>query len=370
MNGTATATTAVANGRSASTAAPLLELRDITTLFGHGAGATVANDRVSLTIEEQPPRLVSIVGESGSGKTTAARSLLGLQPPSTGETLWRGKDITALSKDELLTFRHEVQAVFQDPYGIFNPFYRINRVFDMTIKKFKLATSKDEKERLIEEALRAVNLRPPDVLGRYPHQLSGGERQRVMLARAYLLKPKVIVADEAISMLDVAVRAVIMNIIVDFKENLGISTVFITHDLSAAYYLGGDIMVMHRGRVVETGDSVTVMREPKHPYTRLLLQSIPSPDPDERWANATIAASEQDDTNAAMRQSRQRCLFAERCPYVMEMCWQHRPPLFDADSQRAACYLFDPNVQASGEAASATERARVTVEDANRVASV
>ncbi|MDP8908284.1 MAG: ATP-binding cassette domain-containing protein, partial [Chloroflexota bacterium] len=303
MNGTAaTATATTANGRSAGSSPPLLELRDISTIFGHGAGATVANDRVSLTIEEQPPRLVSIVGESGSGKTTAARSLLGLQPPTTGEALWRGKDITALSKDELLVFRREVQAVFQDPYGIFNPFYRINRVFDMTIKKFKLAKAKGERDALIEEALRAVNLRPPDVLGRYPHQLSGGERQRVMLARAYLLKPKVIVADEAISMLDVAVRAVIMNILVDFKDRLGISTVFITHDLSAAYYLGGDIMVMHRGRVVETGDSVTVMQEPKHPYTQLLLQSIPSPDPDERWGKSVIAASEQDDTNVALRQ--------------------------------------------------------------------
>jgi oligopeptide/dipeptide ABC transporter ATP-binding protein len=363
MDGTASPTTATANGRSVTSGSnvPLLELRDITTLFGHGAKATVANDRVSLTIEESPPRLVSIVGESGSGKTTAARSLLGLQAATTGETLWRGKDTSKLSKDELLDFRKEVQAVFQDPYGIFNPFYRINRVFDMTIKKFKLAKTKSEKDRLIEEALRAVNLRPPDVLGRYPHQLSGGERQRVMLARAYLLKPKVIVADEAISMLDVAVRAVIMNILVDFKENLGISTVFITHDLSAAYYLGGDIMVMHRGRVVETGDSVTVMQEPKHPYTQLLLQSIPSPDPDERWGATAIAASEQDDTNAALRLTRDRCLFAERCPYVMQTCWESRPALFDAQPQRAACFLYDRNVQASGEAGAAIERVQAAV---------
>ncbi|MBA2277564.1 MAG: ABC transporter ATP-binding protein [Chloroflexia bacterium] len=344
-------------------AVPLLELRDISTVFGHGGAATVANDRVTLAIDERPPRILSIVGESGSGKTTAARSLLALQPPTNGQALWRGKDLNELGKDDRLTFRREVQAVFQDPYGIFNPFYRINRVFDMTIKKFKLANTKEAKIELIEEALRAVNLRPPDVLGRYPHQLSGGERQRVMLARAYLLKPKVIVADEAISMLDVAVRAVIMNILIDFKDNLGISTVFITHDLSAAYYLGGDIMVMHRGRVVETGDSMTVMQAPKHPYTRLLLQSIPSPDPDERWANATIAASEQDESVGTLR-SRRRCLFAERCPYVMDICWRERPPLFAADQQHAACYLFDPTTQAAGEAQAAIERAGTPAEQA------
>jgi peptide/nickel transport system ATP-binding protein len=262
---------------------PLLELDHVTTIFGRGASTTVANREVSLQLDEHESKLLSIVGESGSGKTTAARSLLGLQKPTSGTARWRGKDIYQLKKQERFAFRREVQAVFQDPYGIYNPFYKINRVFDMTISKFKLGKTKDDRLALIDEALKAVSLRPNDVLGRYPHQLSGGERQRVMLARAYLLKPKVIVADEAISMLDVAVRAVIMNILMDFREQLGISTVFITHDLSAAYYLGGEIMVMQRGDVVETGTSVDVMNHPQHEYTKLLLSSIPSPDPDSRW---------------------------------------------------------------------------------------
>jgi peptide/nickel transport system ATP-binding protein len=266
---------------------PLLAMDRVTTIFGTGRNATVANDKVSLELAESPPRILSIVGESGSGKTTAARSLLGLQRPTHGRALWRGRDIYKLSNRERMEFRKDVQAVFQDPYGIYNPFYKINRVFDMTISKFKLASSKQERERLIEEALAVVNLRPPDVLGRYPHQLSGGERQRVMLARAYLMKPRVIVADEAISMLDVAVRAVIMNILLDFKEMQGISTLFITHDLSAAYYLGGDIMVMRKGQVVETGDVEDVLKNPQHVYTQLLLDSIPSPDPDQRWQAST-----------------------------------------------------------------------------------
>jgi len=277
------------------TGAALLELEGVTTIFGSGARETVANDNVSLAMAEAPPRLLSIVGESGSGKTTAARTLLGLQKPTSGRALWRGKDIYGLRKGDMHAFRSEVQAVFQDPYGIFNPFYKINRVFDLTIKKFNLASSRKEREDLIEDALRVVNLRPPDVLGRYPHQLSGGERQRVMLARAYLMKPKLIVADEAISMLDVAVRAVIMNILLDFKEQAGMSTVFITHDLSAAHYLGGDIMVMRRGQVVETGSVDKVLQSPEHPYTQLLLDSIPSPDPDQRWESdiSEIARLEQ-----------------------------------------------------------------------------
>lgn len=275
--------------------APILELDRVTTIFGSGIQTTIANDDVSISMAESPPRLLSIVGESGSGKTTAARTLLGLQKPTRGHALWRGKDIYALSRKEMTAFRREVQAVFQDPYGIYNPFYKINRVFDMTIKKFGLASNRKEREDLIEDALKVVNLRPPDVLGRYPHQLSGGERQRVMLARAYLMKPKVIIADEAVSMLDVAVRAVIMNILMDFKEQQGMSTLFITHDLSAAHYLGGDIMVMRRGQVVETGTVADVLHAPQHPYTQLLIDSIPSPDPDVRWETdiSEIATLEQ-----------------------------------------------------------------------------
>jgi peptide/nickel transport system ATP-binding protein len=341
-------------------AAPILELRDLTTVFGStgpsGTG-TVAVDRVSLAIDEHPPRILSIVGESGSGKTTVARTLLGLSRPTRGQAHFRGKDIYHLNKEEMKTYRTEVQAVFQDPYGIYNPYYRINRVFDMTIKKFDLAKSAPEKQALIEEALKAVNLRPPDVLGRYPHQLSGGERQRVMLARAYLLRPKVIIADEPISMLDVAVRATLMNIFLDFKERYGMSTIFITHDLSAAYYLGGDIMVMARGRVVEDGPVDAVMARPAHPYTQLLLQSIPSPDPDQGWDKLPPPRREIEADRLA---SRDRCLFAERCPHVMEQCWQARPGVYATGSQRASCFLYRPGI-ASG-ALTAADEVATTVE--------
>ncbi|MCX6044664.1 MAG: ATP-binding cassette domain-containing protein, partial [Chloroflexi bacterium] len=146
-----------------------------------------------------------------------------------------------------------IKPIFQDPYSTYNPFYRIDRVLEVPIKQFKLASSKDEARQLMEEALRAVDLRPNDVLGRYPHQLSGGERQRVMLARVYLIKPRLIIADEPISMIDAALRALFLNILLDFRDKFGISCIFITHNLATAYYLGGDIMVMCRGRVIEKG---------------------------------------------------------------------------------------------------------------------
>lgn len=261
----------------------ILEMRNVTTVFGSGATETVANQNVNMQVATEPAGIVSIVGESGSGKTTVARTLLGLQNPTSGDVLWRGKDIFKLNRQEKYEYRKEVQAVFQDPYGIFNPFYKINHVFDMVLDRFDIASGKTQQLEKVEESLEAVGLRPGEVLGRYPHQLSGGERQRVMLARAHLMRPKVIIADEAISMLDVAIRAIVMNIFLDFRDKDGMSTVFITHDLSAAHYLGGDIMVMRRGEVVEEGDVDNVLRSPEHPYTELLLSSLPNPDPDQRW---------------------------------------------------------------------------------------
>lgn len=261
----------------------ILEMKGVTTIFGSGATETTANKDINLQVPVEPAGVINIVGESGSGKTTVARTLLALQKPTYGNVYWRGKDLERLSKAERTIYRTEVQAVFQDPYGIFNPFYKINHVFDMVLSRFKLASGKNEARDKVEESLSAVGLRPADVLDRYPHQLSGGERQRVMLVRAHLMRPKVIVADEAISMLDVAIRAIVMNILLDFRDNFGMSTIFITHDLSAAHYLGGDIMVMRRGEVVETGNVDDVLRSPQHAYTRLLLESLPNPDPDQRW---------------------------------------------------------------------------------------
>jgi oligopeptide/dipeptide ABC transporter ATP-binding protein len=336
-----------------------IELVDVSQVFRGAAfrqmgGELVAVDQVSFSLAADPPRIVSLVGESGSGKSTIARIILGLQRPTSGVVSYCGKDVYGLSGDEFRTYRRDVQVVFQDPYGIFNPFYRVDRVFWTAIKKFQLASRPDEGQRLIEESLAAVDLRPGDVLGRFPHQLSGGQRQRLMLARVHMLRPAFIIADEPVSMLDAAVRVLFLNILRDFKERYGMSTLFITHDLSTAYYVGGDIMVISNGRIVERGTVDDVLLSPSHPYTRQLLSSLPIPDPSDRWRDR-ITLTEHGATPDVPRS--ERCLFAERCPYVMERCWRERPELVTVrEGQEARCFLYGPDVPTASTAAAEQRR--------------
>jgi peptide/nickel transport system ATP-binding protein len=324
-------------------ATPVLEARGLVKEFtssgGGRRGRIAAVDDVSLSLKDNPPEIISLVGESGSGKTTLSRILLGLTPPSSGEVLFKGKSISSLSRDEWNEYRRQVQPVFQDPYGIYNPFYRIERVLELAIRNFKLAKSRKEETDLMHEALRAVDLRPNDIIGRYPHQLSGGERQRVMLARLFLLKPRVIIADEPVSMIDAAVRTLFLNILIDFRDKYGISCLFITHNLSTAYYLGGKLMVLCFGRVVESGELDMIIRSPSHPYTQQLLQSVPTIDPEKRWTEKMdLRTVERPLTHEAGK-----CVFVERCPHAFASCSQRRPPdyVVNAD-QRAACFLHDP----------------------------
>lgn len=266
----------------------LIALDDVTQIFRGAAfrqvgGELTAVDHVSFDLTADPPHITSLVGESGSGKSTIARIILGLQRPTSGRVTYYGKDIYDLHGDDFQRYRRDVQAVFQDPYGIFNPFYRVDRVFWTAIKKFKLAKSRQDGLDLIKEALEAVGLRPNDVLGRYPHQISGGQRQRVMLARAYMCRPSFIIADEPVSMLDAAVRVLFLNVLLDFKQKYGMTTLFITHDLSTAYYVGGEALVISKGKIVESGSVDDVLVHPTHPYTQMLLNSLPAPDPDARW---------------------------------------------------------------------------------------
>ena len=263
-----------------------LELRGVQQRFharGVAGGYVTAVDDVSFTLAASPPQIVSLVGQSGSGKSTIARNVLGLQKPTAGSVLYGGKDIFRLSRTEYDEYRRDVQPVFQDPYAIFNPFYRVDRALWKAVKKFGLASTRSAGLELIEESLRAVRLEPENVLGRYPHQLSGGQRQRIMLARVHMLRPSFIIADEPVSMLDAQVRKHFLDILLDFQREHGMTTLFITHDLSTVYYLGGEVMVITKGQIVERGPVSTVMHEPSHPYTELLLDSIPQPDPDNRW---------------------------------------------------------------------------------------
>lgn len=318
--------------------APLLELRNVSKVYSRGLinkTATTALSDVSLTIDEAEPTIMTVAGESGSGKTTLAMLLLGFITPTTGQILYKGKDITTLVGEEKLTYRREVQAVFQDPFAVFNPFYTVDHLLAVPIEKFKLAKSKAQARDKMAEALNAVGLRPDDILGRFPHQLSGGQRQRINVARALVLKPKLLVADEPVSMVDASLRANILETLRTLQREHGVTIIYITHDLTTAYHIASSIIVLYRGGVMEAGDVDAVIKDPQHPYTRLLVDSIPWPDLNRRWGETELKAKE-----AEGAQQTTGCRFAPRCPFVMDACKQP-PPLFQlGPSHTASCFLF------------------------------
>jgi peptide/nickel transport system ATP-binding protein len=322
---------------------PLLEIRNATKIYRGGflrpGQQLVALQDFNLTIPEEPATITAIAGESGSGKTTLANLILGFISPTSGEILYRGQNTLTMSPLQKLEYARQVQAVFQDPYAVYNPFYRVKHIFDLVIKNFRLAPSKQAARDQIEDALKMVGMRGEEVLEKYPHQLSGGQRQRMMVARAYLLKPRLIVADEPVSMVDASLRAMILDIMLKLRDQQNISFLYITHDLSTAYQVCDDIYVLYQGSIAEKGDTVRVIENPKHPYVQMLIESIPVPDPNQKWNTDVTLPSEEE----LRSQVDTGCRFYPRCPYHMDRCLVKQPPLYEIDSgtHRAACYLYD-----------------------------
>ena len=319
----------------------VLELKNVTKVFGGGLlrrKITVAVDDVSLGIPRENPGITAVAGESGSGKTTLARLMLGIIPPTEGAIYFNGLDIATLNRRDKREFRREVQPIMQDPFEVYNPFYKVDHVLMSPVQNFGLAQSKREARDLVVESLETVGLRYQETLGRFPHQLSGGQRQRIMVARALLLKPRIIVADEPVSMVDASLRATILGSIDLLNKELGIAVIYITHDLTTAFQISDNIIVMYQGSVVETGRVEDVIQSPQHPYTQLLVESIPRPDPKERWGRDMASQETGGDTDNI------GCRFAPRCPYVMPECTQEMPPLYRVgDTQAALCYLHRDN---------------------------
>jgi len=275
----------------------LLEINNVSKVYQRGllsSKATVALKQFSLTLKEDEPTILAVAGESGSGKTTLAMLLLGFITATTGEVLYKGKNIAGLVGKERLAYRREVQAVFQDPFAVFNPFYKVDHLLTVPIRHFKLARNRAQALSKMEEALNSVGLRPEDVLGRFPHQLSGGQRQRINVARALLLKPRLLIADEPVSMVDASLRANILESLRNLHRDHGVSIIYITHDLTTAYHVANNIIVLYKGDVVEQGDVESVIRNPQHRYTKLLVDSIPWPNLDQRWGHS-IRTSETTD---------------------------------------------------------------------------
>jgi peptide/nickel transport system ATP-binding protein len=319
----------------------LIELDGVGKSYGGdllGRGRRPALHPLTLAVSQDRPPVIAVVGESGSGKTTLGNILLGLLAPDVGAIRWQGSDPHRFSRAERKGFRRDVQAITQDPFSAYNPFYPVDHALTVPIRRFGLARSRSHARALAAEACAEVGLNPDDTLGRYPHQLSGGQRQRLMVARALLLRPKLLVADEPVSMVDASLRATILGNIVKLNQAHGIAVIYITHDIITAFHVADEVLVLFRGRVVERGDAATVIGSPHHPYTQLLVASIPWPDLDRRWGEAArgpMADSEQLAVDGA------GCPFAARCPDVMPICRSQMPAPVRVGTSIAACHRLD-----------------------------
>ena len=315
-----------------------LELKNVSKLYRVGKKEVHALNPISFDLLGDPARIITVAGESGSGKTTLASIMLGLLDPTTGQVLYEGKDVSKLSGSQYRDFRKNVQAVFQDPFAVFNPFYQVDHLLEVPIRKFNPGLSKAARHKAMEEALEAVGLQPSEILGRYPHQLSGGQRQRINVARAIVIKPKILVADEPVSMVDASLRANILEALVSLRENHKVNILYITHDLTTAYHVSDSIIVLYRGSVMEAGDITRVVESPQHPYTQLLINSIPWPDLERKWDNQQYANPDIQEISGA------GCKFYSRCPNRKPECQQtpNLVPLFPR--HLASCRLHPPKV--------------------------
>jgi peptide/nickel transport system ATP-binding protein len=246
----------------------IFSAKNINKSFGHGKKRVCAVDDVSFDIADG--EIVSIVGGSGCGKSVLAKIMLGLYSPDSGSFLYKGKEIVNIHNHW-----NEVQSVFQDPFGCFNQFFSIRTQLKDAFGILKIKPSKQEVEQRIDEALLAVNVKPIDIEGKYPFELSGGQMQRMLLARIFGLKPKVLIADEPTSMVDACVRANILDYLMKLKAELGMTIVFVTHDIGLAYYVSDRIFIMHEAKIVEAGKPEDVTQNPKSPHTIRLLEDIP-----------------------------------------------------------------------------------------------
>lgn len=256
----------------------LLEVKGVSKVFPVGgvlSGRTIqAVGETSFTVGETGPEIFTIIGESGSGKTTLARMILGLERPTRGEIVFDGKPVTHASGEERLAFMAKVQPVFQNPFEAFNPLKRVDRYLASTASRFLKLTSKDDIDAAMDGALQKVGLSLVEVRGRFPHELSGGQLQRAAIARALIPNPPLLIADEPVSMVDASLRMAIVNLLRNLRDTMGVSVIYITHDLATAYYISDRLIIMQRGRVVEMGPARVVLDAPEHPYSRLLKASV------------------------------------------------------------------------------------------------
>jgi peptide/nickel transport system ATP-binding protein len=280
---------------------------------------------------------ISLVGESGSGKTTLGKTLLRLYEPTSGRIEFKGRDVTKLEDEDLLWYKRETGLVQQDPYGAMPSFMTIYRILEEPLIIHKVGTKEERSERIFR-ALEEVRLTPvEDFAFKYPHMLSGGQLQRVAIARALILRPSFVVADEPVSMLDASVRVEILTLMRELQEKMGISFVYITHDLSTTRYFSERIFIMYAGHLIEQAPSKELVREPLHPYSQALINAIPDPDPENRKRLRKVPPGEP----PSLINPPLGCRFHPRCPYAMDVCRKQEPPEVEVRSGHVVkCWLY------------------------------
>jgi peptide/nickel transport system ATP-binding protein len=327
---------------------PLLEAVDVTKHYRVRVGRygrRIVHAAENISVALYPGTVTAVVGESGSGKSTLSRMLARTQKLTSGKLYFEGEEVS-LSKRVPAEYRRSVQLVLQDPFESLNPVHTVRYILSRPLIIHGRAGN--NLEETILALLRRVSLEPAEqFINKYPHELSGGQRQRVSIARGLAVEPKVLLADEPVSMLDVSIRLGVLNLLADLRDRERLAILYVTHDIASARYLADTIMVMYAGEVVEVGPADSITNSPAHPYTKLLLSAAPDPDTDDKmWLGAA-------GTPPSLVQPPSGCRFHPRCPYAMPICSTDPPPAFPvADAHvgtthTAACWLLDPSMPAS-----------------------
>lgn len=311
----------------------LVETRNLVKKFELQGSTIQAISNVSISIKEG--ETFALVGESGCGKSTLGRLLLRLLEPTSGHVEFEGVDINSLNNKEMRELRKKMQIIFQDPYASINPRMDVYNIIAEPLVTHKIFASKEETVSAVKELMNKVGIRP-EFINRYPHQFSGGQRQRIGIARALALKPKLIVCDEPVSALDVSIQSQILNLLKDLQEELKLTYLFISHDLSVVRHISDRVCVMFLGKMCEIGDTQDIFLNPLHPYTKFLIDAVPKPDPTLRKENKQLLLG---DVPSPVNPP-SGCRFHTRCPYVMDKCKQVEPEITLFNNQQVACHLY------------------------------